>query len=62
MEETTKETFDLNNRRHFFLLQENIKRYYSEPLRKLALIENVMSSNNGENDVYNRSTSYLRNR
>ena len=62
VEDHTGEKFDLNNRRHFFQLNEKIKRLHADKLRKLWLIEKAMQSNKGENEIYDNRSHYLQKR
>lgn len=54
--------FDLNNKRHFFHLNEKIKRLNADRLRKLSLIEAVLRDETRANDLYNNYTHYTRKR
>lgn len=62
IEDHTGEEFDLKNKRHFFHLNEKIKRLNSDKLRKLSLIEAVIKSENNEDSLYNSSVQYAKNR
>lgn len=55
----TGETFDLKNKRHFFLLNEKINRLHKDDLRRLRLIGKALHSDEGENEIYNDKTHYL---
>lgn len=61
VEAQTKENFDLNDKRHFMLLDGQIKREISSKERKLKLIEKVLASET-EDSLYDSKTSYVRNR
>ena len=58
----TGKEFDLSNRRHFFLLDNKIKRNNEEDLRVLNLVKRALKSNDGENDIFDSNTHYKRNR
>jgi len=62
IEKHTGEEFDLKNKRHFFHLNENIKRLNSKRLRKLVLIEKVLNDDENCDSIYNSKIQYTRNR
>lgn len=62
VEDHTKESFNLNNRRHELHLNSKIMRLHEDRLRKLNLIETVLKSEDNENDLYNNNIQYIRKR
>lgn len=62
VEAHTSESFDAKDRRHLLLLEGQIKRHYEDIVRKYNLIERVMLSTDRENDIYDNTKQYTRNR
>lgn len=62
IESHTGKKFDLNNKRHFFLLSKKIERLHQDELRKLSLIQKVIESNDYSNDLFNNRSHYLQKR
>lgn len=62
IESHTGESFDLNNKRHFLRLDSKLERLYSNEVRKLNLIKEVLASKNNEDSIFNSGAQYLQNR
>jgi hypothetical protein len=62
IEDHTGMKFDFNNRRHFGYLSSKIERLHNDDLRKLNLIQKVIDSKEGEDDLFSSSTHYLQKR
>lgn len=55
----TNENFDINNRRHFFLLNSSIERLNNLDIQKLSLIKSVLQNDFEANSLYNSNTHFI---
>ena len=62
IENHTKQKFDINNRRHFFILNEKINRLNKKEVTQLNVIKKIIADTNNCNDIFNNKTQYTRNK
>lgn len=62
IEDHTGKEFDFSKRRDFHRLNGKIERLYKEERRKISMINKIMKSSDGENQIFNDSEHYLQKR